>query len=395
MADRAVKLTQEYYNPKFLGLDDLGSSLITLDLDLGVYRKNLRVIREHVSPSRVFVVLKADAYGFGISGLVPVLNEFEDVSTAVATADEALELRGLGYRGRILLMGYTHPKNYYQIIHSGCELCAYRPEQVDRLAEVCAELEHGLMLHIKVNTGMNRLGVSLKELPDFIAKINDYPQLSVQGLFSHMANGGEPGEDSNIMQANRFREAINIAIDGLKYRPECHLANSGTVINFPDLYFDAVRVGALQFGFHPPGELPDDIQIPVEPCYKLSSEIIDIHRVEPGEGVGYSFSYVAERETTIVTVPFGYADGMFRVLSNEAEVLIHGKRFPQVGNVAMDYVMIDVGDEDVEVGDEVVFVGGQDDEYISLNEVADKAEALPYQLTCSWRRRVRRVYHEI
>ncbi len=393
MARRHVEIIQQPFRPKLSGLDDIGSSLITLTIDLDIFRGNLRTILDYVSPARVIAVLKANAYGFGIAGLVPVLNEFEHVSAGVANADEALELRSLGYDGRIILLGYTHPKNYYQIMHSGCELCAYRPENVPRLAEAAAVLEHNLRLHVKVNTGMNRLGVSVAELRDFIRLIQQYPQLTVVGLFTHLANGGEPEEDSNISQTNRFSEAIEIAISELNYRPECHVANSGAVINFPDIYLDSVRVGALCYGYHPPGELPDDIGIPVQACFRLASEVIDTHRLTAGEGVSYSLTWKAKRPTTVATIPLGFADGYFRDLSNRAAVLINGRRCPLVGNITMDYCIADVGDDEIQVGDEAVFVGRQGAEEIRLEEVAEfSGEAVIYQLSCCWGRRIRRVY---
>jgi len=393
MAKRHIEISQDMLRPKYSGLDDTGSSLIELTVDLDIFRENLRTILDFVRPAKMIAVVKANAYGFGVAGLVPVLNEFDRVSAGVANADEALELRSLGYDGRIVLLGYTHPKNYYQIIHSGCELCAYRPEQIPRLAEVCAELEHNLRLHIKVNTGMNRLGVSVKELREFIRIINNYRQLTIVGLFTHLANGGEPEEDSNLLQVNRFNEAINIAIEELNYRPECHLANSGTVINFPDMYLDSVRVGALCYGYHPPGDLPDEIGMPVTACFQLASEVIDIHRLEPGEGVSYSLTWTAEKPATVVTLPMGFADGYFRDLSNNAEVLINGKRYPLVGNITMDYCMACVGDDPVEIGDEAVFIGKQGGEEIRLEDVAEHSgEAVIYQLSSCWSRRVRRVY---
>lgn len=393
MAKRHIELIQEQFRPKLSGLDDIGSSLITLTVDLDIFRENIRTILDYVRPARLIAVLKANAYGFGVAGLVPILNEFEHVGAGVANADEALELRSLGYDGRILLLGYTHPKNYYQIIHSGCELCAYRPENIPKLAEACAALEHNLRLHIKVDTGMNRLGVQVDELREFIRLIQQFPQLTIVGLFSHMANGGEPEAQSNVDQVRRFGRAIAIAIEELNYRPLCHLAASGTVINFPDLYLDAVRVGALCYGYHPPGELPDDIGIPVQACFRLASEVIDTHRLQPGDGVSYSLTWRAKQPTTVVTMPLGFADGWFRDLSNKAGVLINGKRYPLVGNITMDYCMANVGDDDVTIGDEAVFIGSQGNEEIRLEEVAElSGETVIYQLSCCWGRRVRRVY---
>lgn len=384
------------YTPKLAGLDDLGSSLITLEVDVAAYRENLRLLQGYVAPARVIAVLKANAYGFGVSGLLPILAEFEQISAAVATPDEALELRSLGYPGRIILLGYTHPKCYYQIIHSGCQLSAYRPENIAPLAEAARSLDRPLELHVKVDTGMTRMGVSLAELPDFLRLIARHPQLAVVGLFSHLADSGMIDAEINALQAQRFRRAIEIATAELGYKPECHFSNSGAVLNFPDLQLDSVRVGLLPLGIYPPGQY--DTSLPLQPCARLSSEVIDLHRVGPGDGVSYCHSYVAERETSIATLPYGYADGMPRRLSNRASVLIGGRRFPLVGNVTMDYVMADVGDSDVQLGDEAVYIGGQrgrfGEDSISLYEVADAADTVVYEITCAWGRRVRRVYAE-
>ncbi|MBN2082412.1 alanine racemase [bacterium] len=379
------------YTPKLAGLDDLGSSLITLTVDLNQYRENLRAIRDFIAPAKLICVVKANAYGFGAAGLVPILNEFNaDISCGVATADEALELKAVGYQGRIILLGYTHPKNYYQIIQSGCQLSAYRPENIPALAQACRHLDRPLELHIKIDTGMTRLGISLDELPGFIRQLRDYPQFRVVGLFSHLVDSGTPDAQVNAQQEGQFLRAVKYAAEELGYTPECHLANSGGVLNLPHLHLDSVRVGILAYGITPPGEftaLP-----PVQPCFQLASEVIDIHRVLPGRGVSYSHSWRAEQETTICTLPCGYADGLPRALSNRASVLIGGRGHPLVGNVTMDYIMADVGDQAVSIGDEAVLIGRQGAAVITLDEVAKLAGLLPYEIPCALGRRVRRVY---
>jgi alanine racemase len=382
---------EDPYTPKLAGLDDLGSSLITLTVYVDVLRANVRAILDYVKPSNLICVVKANAYGFGISGLVPVFNEFENVSLAVATPDEALELLTLGYAGRIILMGYTHPKCYYQIMKSDCQLSAYRLEHIPLLASAARERGRPLELHIKVDTGLTRLGVKLDDLQAFTAELKRHPELNVVGLFSHLADSSDATSDINDIQARRFMRAIEIVSSELGYKPECHLANSMAVINFPELHLDSVRVGTFVYGMAPlPGLLTDESL--VNYCFKLSSEIIDIHRVEPGQGVSYTHSWRAGRKTTIVTFPFGYADGLPRRLSNNMDVLIHGQRVKQVGNISMDYVMANAGNMDVKIGDEVVIIGSQDAAEIPIEEVAQRANTLSYEIACAWGRRVRRVY---
>lgn len=405
---RPGSLSERSYTPKLAGLDDLGSSLITLEVRLDLYRENLRRIVEFVAPAHVIAVVKANAYGFGVAGLVPILSEFEQVSLGVATPDEALELRAHGYHGRIILLGYTHPKCYYQITHSGCHLAAYRPENIPLLVEAAhtgtgarwaPTTDAGgqrpplpLELHVKVDTGLTRLGVSLQDLPAFIRELKSHPELKVVGLFSHLVSSGERELAVNREQAARFAEAVAIAERELGYRPECHLGNSGAVLNFPELHYDAVRIGILAFGILPPGQF--DAPFPVEPCFRLTSEVIDIHRVRPGDGVSYGHTHVATDESTIVTLPCGYADGLPRRLGNNMDVLVGGQRCPQVGTVTMDYIMADVGEMEVAIGDEVVLIGRQGEEEITIEEVAAEAGTIPYEISCAWGRRVRRVYSE-
>jgi len=427
---RPGSLSERSYTPKLAGLDDLGSSLITLTVRLDAYRQNLRAIVDYVAPARVITVVKANAYGFGVGGLVPILSEFEQVSCGVATPDEALELRACGYSGRIILLGYTHPKCYYQIVHSGCQLAAYRPENIPLLVEAArhemvartpssvARLGTALPatsdfrlptsdslglpravapvppleLHIKVDTGLTRLGVPVEDLAAFLHDIAVHPELKVVGLFSHLVASGERSLEVNALQAQRFADAVAIAQRELGYRPECHLGNSAAVLNFPELHYDAVRVGLLPFGILPPGQF--DTAFPVDPVYRLTSEVIDVHRVSPGSGVSYGHSYVATDATTIITLPFGYADGLPRSAGNRIDVLVGGQRCPQVGTVTMDYIMADVGDMEVAIGDEVVLLGRQGDEEITIDELADACGTIPYEIACAWGRRVRRVYVE-
>ena len=401
MADRPGSFRETSYTPKLAGIDDLGSSLITLTVNLSRFRENLREIRAFIAPSKLICVVKANAYGFGIAGLIPILSEFPDVSLAVATADEALEIKALGYGGRIILIGYTHPKCYYQVVHSGCQLSAYRPENIPALAEACRALKHPLGLHIKVDTGLARMGVALDDLPGFIRQLRQYPQFAVVGLFSHLVDSGAPEREINALQEQRFKRAIEVATAELGYRPECHLANSAAVMNQPRLHLDSVRMGIALFGIT--AEAHHEARMNLRPCFRLASEVIDLHHVRPGDGVSYTHSYIAPRETVIATLPFGYADGMFRAESNKAQVLIGGRRCPLAGNVTMDYVMADVGGADgsgagVALGDEAVFIGAQQgragEGSISIEEAAEWAGTIPYEVSCAWGRRVRRVYQE-
>jgi len=387
---RSGSFSEFSYTPKLAGIDDLGSSLITLEFFLNQFRSNLRILTQWLDPVSIILVVKADAYGFGVGGLLPIISEFESIALGVATPDEALELRTLGFAGRILLMGYTHPRCYYQIKHSDCELSAYRPENIPLIAEAWRDIGHPLKLHVKLDTGMTRLGVRVDELSAFLRLIAAYDNINVAGLFSHLVSSEEPEREINLRQAEQFREAIAIAEDCLGYRPECHLANSEATLNLPGLHFDSVRIGQLAYGIR----MSDLVAAPagLQQCFSLMSEVIDIHRIEAGQGVSYTHSYVAQRPGTVVTFPFGYADGMPRQLANRARILLNGKRHPIVGNVTMDYLMADIGDAQVALGDRVTIIGEDGGERITIEDVAAMLDSVPYEVSCRWGRRVLRTY---
>ncbi len=390
MTDLPGSYSEFSYTPKLAGIDDLGSSLITLEFFLDRFRSNLRILSDWLSPAGIIFVVKADAYGFGVEGLLPIISEFEQIALGVATPDEALELRALGFGGRILLMGYTHPRCYYQIKHSDCELSAYRPENIPLIAEAWQDIGRPLKLHVKVDTGMTRLGVRVDELRAFLELIAKYDNISVAGLFSHLVSSEAPQLPVNRRQAELFAEAVAIATDFLGYRPECHLANSEAVVNLPQLYHDSVRIGQLAYGIRmsDAGQGPQGLQ----QCFRLESEVVDIHRIAAGEGVSYTHSWVSSRSTTVITFPYGYADGMWRQLGNRAEVLVGGQRVPVVGNVTMDYLMADVGDAAVQLGDRVTIIGEDGGQRITIEDVARQLDTVPYEVCCRWGRRVRRTY---
>ncbi|MCB1217243.1 alanine racemase [bacterium] len=390
MSDLPGSFSEFSYTPKLAGIDDIGSSLITLEVFLDRFRSNLRILTDWLAPAGIILVVKANAYGFGVEGLLPIISEFEQIMLGVATPDEALELRALGFGGRILLMGYTHPRCYYQIKHSDCELSAYRPENIPLIAEAWSDIGRPLKLHVKLDTGMTRLGVQFSELRGFLELIARYDNISVAGLFTHLVSSERPELAVNRSQAAQFAEAVALCEDFLGYRPMCHVANSEGTVNLPQLHYDSVRLGQLAYGIRmsDAGIAPEGLQ----QCFRLTSEVVDIHRIGAGQGVSYTHSFVSSKPTTVVTFPYGYADGMWRQLGNLAQVLIGGRRCRVVGNVTMDYMMADVGEMDVQLGEPVTIIGETGGLRICIEDVARMLDTVPYEICCRWGRRVRRVY---
>ncbi|OPX23701.1 MAG: alanine racemase [Planctomycetales bacterium 4484_113] len=365
-------------------------SYTRLIVDLNQVQRNLGIIRKHVG-KRLLFVIKANAYGIGAVGLLPVLNEMPDVFAGVAVVDEALELRQADYLGDILVMGYTPPDQYRLALRHFLSLGIYRTENVDLLEDAAAELGTVAKVHIKLDTGMHRIGATAESLPTFMERVAGNPHLAVEGIFSHLAGETESGEPIIPMQVETFRQLSRQIEERLGIFPLKHLASSTGALGYPESRFDMVRVGILPLGYHPTGFKGP--RIDVKPVFKLLTEVVDVRRLPAGTGVSYGHSYRTKQPITLVTIPVGYADGIPYQFYPAGRVLFRGKPREIAGVVNMDYMMVNVEDEpNVRVGEEVVIIGRQGDAEITLDDFAEAASTVNYDVICGLGRRVRRDY---
>jgi alanine racemase len=366
-------------------------SYTRVEIDLRKYRGNLDLIRSELGGTRLLLVLKANAYGLGAVGMLPAISDLPDIFVGVAMVDEALELRQADYRGNILVMGYTPPEQYKLALRHFLSLGVYHPENIAKLEDAAAERGTVAKVHIKVDTGMHRVGVMPADLPKLLDEIKENPHVAVEGVFSHLAGAGDPADPLIPQQVTAFRECASRIEDELGVHTIKHIANTSGALAFPESRFDMVRIGILPIGFHPPGFAVQ--KLPVQPILRFSTEVVDARRVPAGTGVSYGHKFHTETDSTIITVPLGYADGIPYHFFPEGRVLFRGKRRRIAGAVNMDYLMISADDEtDVQIGEEVVLVGRQGDEEISLNEFADYCESVNYDIICKMGRRIRRDY---
>lgn len=362
----------------------------TAEINLAQLRHNLSVIQDLVADCRILAVVKANGYGHGITTMLPAFEEFPEIFLGVATVDEALEIRRAGNRHGILIMGLTDVEEMDEALFNNCSLTVFRPEVLPLIESHAAALGTVANVHVKIDTGMTRLGVRMRELDSFLTALNHMPHVTVEGVFSHLVDSSDPDNDLNFAQQKAFKEAtakVRAAYPDLRY---VHLANSGGTLNFPGFRYDMVRVGILPLGIYPPGYVGPPID--VAPVLKLTSEVIDAHRVPAGTGVGYSHSYVTPKETTIIVLPIGYADGYPRKLGNRAHVVFRGKRRPVVGNVSMDYITVDADDEsDVRIGEKATIIGRDGAEEVTAVELAELSGTIVYEIICGLGRRIARV----
>jgi alanine racemase len=359
------------------------------DVDLGAVRHNVGVLRRHVAPARLCAVVKADGYGHGAVAVAGAALEAGAEWLAVAQAGEAVALRDDGIDAPLLLLSEPRADEVATVVGLDLRLTVYTAEMVAALAEAATS---PLRLHLKVDTGMRRVGVAPDEAVALAKLIADHPELELEGVFTHLPVADEPGNPFTGLQVARFDAVLDqLRSEGVD-PPLRHAANSAAALRVPEARYDLVRCGIAVYGV-PPAPVLDGL-VDLRGALSLSSEVSFVKRVPGGQGISYGLRQRTRHETLVATVPIGYADGVFRSLPLAgAEVLVHGRRRRMIGVVTMDQLMIDCGSElDVRPGDPVVLLGAQGDERITPDEWAEKLGTISYEVVCAIGPRVERRY---
>lgn len=356
------------------------------EVDLDAIAHNFQRMRDQAGGVAVLCVVKADAYGHGVLPVARRLQREGAFGFGVALAEEAIELRDAGITARVLVLNGVHGAAHADIVARGLTPVVYELHEARAFA--AAATERRFAIHLKVDTGMSRLGVPIARLESFLDSLAELPQLEVEGVMTHLASA-DVDPEATARQLVAFERALG-AIRARGHRPTLiHAANSAATLRHPESRYDLVRPGLAIYG-HPGALVPGlDLRL----AMRLRSAVISLRDLEVGTGVGYCARFVAARPTRIATVPIGYGDGYFRSLGNRASVLVGGRRCPVVGSVSMDLVGIDVTDlPEVALGDEVVFLGAQGAECITVDELAEAAGTIPYEILTNVSRRVPRFY---
>ncbi len=374
-------------------------SRVKAEIFLDNIKKNLDIMHESISDScrGIIGVIKTDAYGHGAVKCASVLEKVDYVKGfAVATAEEALEIREAGLKKPILILGFVFPYAYGQLIKDGVRLAVFKEDMLKEISNVAAKTGKKALIHIKLDTGMGRIGI----LPDdngieFVKKALSYDNIEVEGIFSHFARADETDKSAAYKQLERFNGFVKRVEDELSYKfPVKHISNSASILELKDAHLDIVRAGITLYGLSPSDEVTASDH-GLFPVMDLKSHIVFIKEVEAGTTISYGGTYTADGRRRIATIPVGYGDGYPRSLSNKGYVLIRGKRAPIVGRVCMDQFMVDVTDiPDAREYDEVVLVGTQGNECLSAEEVGELSGRFNYELVCDIGARVPRVYIE-
>jgi alanine racemase len=367
------------------------------DVDLGAVTRNVEALRAAVAPARLCAVVKADGYGHGAVATARAALRGGAEVLAVALVSEGIELRDAGIGAPILVLSQAPDHELDQLVGARLDATAYTADGVAALARAAAERgrdgEGPVAVHLKVDTGMHRVGAPPAEAVALAAAIEGSPGLALASVFTHCAVADEPDNPFTATQLARFAAVRDdLAGAGIAV-PFVHAANTAAALDHPEARLDLVRCGIGIYGLAPAPALAD--RIALEPALSLRARVSHVKRVAAGEGISYGLRYRPSVETTIATVPLGYADGLPRRLGATGGcVLVGGAHRPIAGSVTMDQILVDCGDDPVEVGDEVVLLGRQGEAAIGAWEWADRLDTIAYEIVCGISTRVPRCYHE-
>lgn len=364
------------------------------EISLSAIGHNIEEVRKRLAPGvRLLAVIKADAYGHGAVRVGKYLEDRVNYF-AVATLEEAVELRENGIRLPILILGYTSPSQYEDLVAFDITQTIYSRETAELLDREAANQGKKAGIHIALDTGMTRIGFQVtEEDADVIAAIGRLPHLKMEGLFTHFACADQKDKTYCSGQLEKFNRMVRMLEEREVEIPLKHVCNSAGIMEFDDFRYDMVRSGIVTYGLYPSEEVRKE-RLDLIPALEWKSRVIHVKEVGNGLGVSYGATYVThEGRTRIATVSAGYADGYPRALSSKGRVLIHGQYAPILGRVCMDQFMVDVsGIPDVRVEDVVTLVGRDGENSISIEEIADPAARFNYEMACGISRRVTRVY---
>ncbi|MDH4140032.1 MAG: alanine racemase [Coriobacteriia bacterium] len=360
------------------------------EIDLGAIAHNVRSLKALTRNGTLFMaVVKADAYGHGAVPVARAALAGGADRLAVATISEALELREAGVTATLHLLQEPPPSSTHLVLENDLLPMVTTREFGVALSRAAAQVGARALYHLKVDTGMNRIGVRAEDAAEFASRLGDLPGIELEGTCTHFATAEQPGDWDFERQVERFEEALEaIRTEGVS-PGIVHAANSAATILHSKTHYDMVRCGIAMYGLQPGATTRDHVAL--RPAMQVKSRVCLVKRIQMGEGVSYGLTWRAAAPTTVATLPLGYADGVHRILSNKMSVLLGGRRCQQVGRVTMDQIMAEVPRGlSVTVGDEAVIVGTQGNESITMEELAEAAGTINYEMACAFGMRLER-----
>ncbi len=367
---------------------------VVSEINLDAIAYNIRKIRKITNKnSQIMAVVKADAYGHGAVEVSKVALYNGADALAVAITDEGIQIRKNNIKVPILVLGYTPEMQLEDCVKYDLIQTVYNFEMAENISKVAKRLNKIAKIHIKVETGMGRLGfLPSKEAYEDIIKISQMENIKIDGAFTHFATADSEDKTFTYEQAGLFKNFISELEKRGVNIPIKHCANSAAIMDLPEFSFNMVRAGIILYGMYPSDEVNKQ-KLDIKPAMSLKTQISYVKEEPCGVSIGYGRTFFTQRNSKVATVPVGYADGYSRALSNKARVLVRGKYAPIVGRICMDQFMIDITDiPEASIGDEVVLIGEQGGNMVSAEEIAKLIDTINYEVVCMIGKRIPRVY---
>ncbi len=370
---------------------------VRADIDLDAVLYNMESMHKKLKPgTKIAAVVKADAYGHGAVEISRVLENLPYLwGYAVATSNEAMQLVEAGRKKPIIILGLSFPEQFEEIVENDLRpaVCTYETAQA--LSDIAAEKNKVCRIHIKVDTGMSRIGFQVTpESADTVARISKLPNIMIEGIFTHFARADESSKAPAYEQFKQFEKMIAMVEEKGVQIPLKHCSNSAGIVEIPECNMDMVRAGITLYGLWPSEEV-DKTKISLKPVMSLRSRVAYVKELLPGRQISYGGTFTVKKKMTVATVPVGYGDGYARGLSNKGWVLIKGQKAPICGRVCMDQCMVDVTDiPGVKIGDTVTLLGKDADEEVTMEQLGELSGRFNYEFACLITPRVPRIYHE-
>ncbi len=360
-----------------------------IEISAGALRHNIAFFRRLAPSARLIAVVKANAYGHGMELVARTIEPWVDMF-GVAFAEEGVALRSAGIRSPIVVLMTPTVADVQTIVAADLDVVACSLEVMGALDRAAKHSNRRIRAHVYVDTGMHRDGISPEDVPAFVEACRHLDGIELVGLCTHFARSDERDCMMTTEQNRRFAHVLEQLTAGGYRFPLVHAANTGAALQHPATHYTALRIGIGLYGIAPGETHAPELQ----PVLRLSTAVTALRRIGAGEPVSYGSTFTAQRPTTIATIPIGYGDGFSRMLTGRAACLIRGKRYPIVGAICMDECMVDVGDDTIAIGDEVVLIGSQREQTITASEIARCMGTIPYEVTTLLGPRIQRVLSE-
>ncbi|HSD64003.1 MAG TPA: alanine racemase [Ignavibacteriaceae bacterium] len=376
------------HNHPTIGADIVRPTRVEVDLNL--LKENYLKVKKHVFPAKVMPILKANAYGHGLVRIAQFYQELNADYIGVAVVEEGILLRECGINIPVLILGGIWENQIPLFLKNDLTITASSIDKLKQIEDAALHLKLKANVHLMIDTGMERIGVHYYNAEKFLTEAYKLKHINVEGIYSHFANADSPDLTHTKLQYERFTEVLSFFEKNSIKPPVRHISNSGGILQFPEANLDMVRPGIILYGVYPSKEIKKTVE--VKPALTWKSLVVYFKVIKPGNPVGYGLKWQSDHNVRAVTIPVGYGDGYFRSMSGKSKVLINGEKYPEIGTISMDQIVVNLEQGSAYNGDEVILLGTDGKNKITAEDLAEWAGTIPYEILTNINTRVPRVY---